>query len=205
MLGPFTPLPAPPGPRADVQQPFALDVFRPPFGVGKVGISAVDDHMARGQKRNQLVDELVDRGTGLDHVITLGPGTKLFDAVAADKTLASGAALDELIHLFDRAGEHRHAESPAFHIQARIFLAHDSQTDQAKIAQLGSCHRSRQPSLGIPSTTLMKEKWDSHLACLWLAGSKFIPRATSRILPIRGKSIGFGPQASADTRVFLPC
>jgi hypothetical protein len=52
--------------RPDEQQPLALDVFRPPLGIRKMRVPAVDDHVAGGQQRNQRVDELVDGRPGLD-------------------------------------------------------------------------------------------------------------------------------------------
>ena len=140
MLGPFErPFFAAGDARTDVQQALVLDVLRAPFGIGKVGIAAVDDHVAGGQQRNQLVDELVDRRPGLDqHHHFARPSQiadQLLDAVAADKTLACGAALDQGIHLVDRAVKHGHAEAAAFHVQGQV-LAHHGQTDQAKIAKL---------------------------------------------------------------------
>src|SRR5262245_38514146 len=43
---------------ANELQPLGLDVFRSPFRVGKVRVSAVNDDVARLQNRDQLLDEI---------------------------------------------------------------------------------------------------------------------------------------------------
>ena len=53
--------------RADEQQPLALDVLRPPLGVRVVLVAAVDQHVARRQVRQQLLDQVIHRLPGLDH------------------------------------------------------------------------------------------------------------------------------------------
>ena len=52
---------------ADEQQALRFDILRAAFGVVKIGVAAVDDHVAGREQRNEVLDELIDRRAGLDH------------------------------------------------------------------------------------------------------------------------------------------
>jgi len=53
--------------RADEQEALFSQSPGAADGVREVGVAAVDDDVALFEEGNQLVDELVDRGAGLDH------------------------------------------------------------------------------------------------------------------------------------------
>ena len=52
---------------ADEEQLLAFDVLRPPLGVRVVLVAAVDEHVALGQVRQELLDQVIDRLARLDH------------------------------------------------------------------------------------------------------------------------------------------
>ena len=138
MLGPFRrPFLAAGDARADVQQPLRLDVLRPPLGIAEVGIAAVDDHVARRQQRNQLLDELVDGRARLDHQHHLArrgqAADQLLQRVAAAEALAlgRGPAMKSSTLLAVRLNTATR-EAAALDVQGQV-LAHHRQADQAEI------------------------------------------------------------------------
>ena len=127
--------------RADEQQPLGFHVLRPPLGVGKMGIAAVDNHIARFEQRNQLVDEIVDRRPRFDHQHHLPRASQGLDEflerVAPDDILPAGSLGQELVHLAHGPIENGHPVSSALDIEHEVF-AHDRQSDQSKITLI--CH-----------------------------------------------------------------
>ena len=122
---------------SDEQHPQRLDLLRAPFGVEVVGVAAVDDDVARREMRPHLLDQLVDRRSGLDQHHQLARALhrrdQLRDRVATLEVAAGGAAAHERVDAVGRPVVNGHPVAAALHVQGEV-LAHDGQADQTEIA-----------------------------------------------------------------------
>ncbi len=125
--------------RSDEQEPFAFDLLGPTFGIDVMGISTVDENIARLEVGCQLIDQIVDGWTSLDehhhHPRSLEVLDHLWDRVATDEVLALGSRGHQLVDFFGGAIEDRHAVATALDVQSEV-LAHNSQSNQSEIAQV---------------------------------------------------------------------
>ena len=104
-------------------------VRAPADGVVEVGVAAVDDDVARGQPRQQLLDGLVHRRAGRHHEPDNAREAQLFDEIA-EGIDAHGALVD---HSLDRFGAAIVADDPmtAAHQPFGHVGAHAAQPDHA--------------------------------------------------------------------------
>ena len=105
-------------------------------GVGEEAVSAVDEDITLVQVGDQLVDEGVHSGAGLDHHHDAAGGfqivAQLLDGVAADEFFTGTATVDEVVNLFHGTVVNGTGEAVAFHIEDQV-LAHNCETDQTDI------------------------------------------------------------------------
>ena len=120
----------------DVEQAVRFDMGRPADRIAVIRVAAVDDDIARLQKRDQLFDETVHRRSGLDqhHHATraLEHADQFAQRMGAPDRGALGALGQELVDPGNRAVENRHPDPVVVHVQHEV-LPHDRQPDQADI------------------------------------------------------------------------
>jgi hypothetical protein len=107
--------------RANVEQAPRLERPRTPRGVGVMRVAAVDQDVARLQKRRDFLDHLVHGRAGLHHhhhlARPLERRDQFIDGMTADDVFALGPASDEIIHAFQRTIENRHGKTVALHVE----------------------------------------------------------------------------------------
>ena len=105
-------------------------------GIGEVAVAAVDEDVVLFQERDQLIDEIVHGGAGLDHhhdFAGLFEGVHQFlEGMGADELLAFAASIDQFVHLGRGPVEHRDGITAAFHVKDQVFT-HHRKADQADI------------------------------------------------------------------------
>ena len=121
---------------ADVEQTFRFDIGGAADRVMVIRVAAVDDHIARLQKRDQLPDEIVDRLPCLNqqhHAARfLQQADQFRKGMGALDPGALRALAEELVHPGESAVEDRHGESMVVHVQHQV-LSHNRQADQSDI------------------------------------------------------------------------
>ena len=126
--------------RTHIPEPFRLDPSGSPLGVGEVGVAAVDNHVAVIQEPEQVVDELVDRRTGLDHEHDLArpghSGHELFERVATDEVLSRRPAGEKIVHFAGGAVENSDRVAAALDVQRQV-LTHHGKSHQSEITRFG--------------------------------------------------------------------
>ena len=122
--------------RTDVQQALALDVCSAPGSVREMGVATIDDDVALIQQGDELVDKIIDCGTGLDHQEHLAGALQgsheILEAVCAVDILACAAAFDEFVNLGNCTIENTYMEAFALHVEDKV-LTHDGKTDKSYV------------------------------------------------------------------------
>src|SRR5262245_49582067 len=107
-------------------------------------VAAVDQHVALGQVRQNLLDQVVHGLPRLDHHHDLAGFfdflDQVLDRVAADELLPFGPPFHERIDLLGRAIEYRDGIAAALDVESQI-LAHDGEPDETEISFVR--HRTR--------------------------------------------------------------
>ena len=133
-----------PGP--EVADPPGLDHAGPPYGVGEVGVAAVDQDVARVQSRQQVTDRLVDGLAGLDHQKDgARPGDlahELLRRVGGLDRALSTVLRDHLVGAGPSPVVDRDPEAPGPQV-ARQVLAHGGQPHHRDLARRRGAGRLR--------------------------------------------------------------
>jgi len=121
---------------ADVVQVLGGQVLGAALGVLEERVSAVDDHVTRLEKRDELLDDRIDRRARLHHehhaARLLQIGHQFLKRYAALDVLALAGTLDELRHALSCAVVHGDRKAVPLHVQHQV-LAHDGETDQTQL------------------------------------------------------------------------
>src|ERR1043165_4740336 len=122
---------------ADVEQALGLDVFGPAHGVLEERIAAVNDDVAGFEMREQVLDELIHGGAGLDHehdaARLLEQAGQFLEGMSADDVSAFGFLVEKVVHLRDGAIESDHGEAVVVHVEDEV-LAHDGEADECDVS-----------------------------------------------------------------------
>ena len=131
---------------ADEAEAFCGELFVAAVGIDVVGVTAVDDDVAFGEERFELVDDGIDGGAGFDHdhdaawggeaVDEVLEGVVATDAIGCtgfdDAWWAGGEAIDEFVGGFCGAVVDTDGEAFVGHVHDEV-LAHDGEADEADI------------------------------------------------------------------------
>lgn len=127
---------------ADVQKALLLNILGSALGIREMAVSAVDDDITFFQMRDQLIDEGIDRGAGLDEkhdtTRTLERGDKLGNGPGGDDVCSLCGGGHEVICLFRGAVVDGDDIAVVVHVEDDV-LAHDGQADEADISDCGHC------------------------------------------------------------------
>ena len=140
-------------PGSDEADPLRLEELRPALGIFELGVSAVDNHVARIQQGEQLLDHRVDRGRlgielglqggdgvlRLDHQHHLAGALELANQLLQRMRPGEMVPLrfglvggEEIVHLAGGSVKDRHVEPMVDHIEHQV-LPHHRQPHQADI------------------------------------------------------------------------
>jgi len=104
--------------------------------VGEERISAVDDYVAFLEQKRELIDDRVNRRSGLDHDLRfarlLKRADKFLNRARRLNIFSFGAAAGEFLGHFGGPIKNGNGKSLRFHVEDKI-LAHHSQANQANI------------------------------------------------------------------------
>jgi hypothetical protein len=110
--------------RADESDLLLGKVLGAAVGVGEVGVTTVDDDVARVKEREDLLDPVVDSLASLDQkhdtAGRLELADELLDAVGANNGLALGLVLEESVDLGDGSVESADGEAVVSHVQNKV-------------------------------------------------------------------------------------
>ena len=121
---------------ADKVEPQGGESLCPPLGVREVRVPTINDDVALLKVREELVDELVDRLTSLDHEHGLaGPlelGGQLLHRVESHDLGALGLVGEELIHLGCGPVVRTHHEPMVIHVQDQVLALSDVREERER-------------------------------------------------------------------------
>ena len=116
------------------------------FGIGIMGVAAVDDDVTRLAKWYQRFNDRIDGRPSLDQQHQLARAfdrlDKFLNGVRAHEVLARCSTLDQGVDFFSGSVENSDFVAAAFYVQGQV-LTHHSQTNQTKITVATHHHSKR--------------------------------------------------------------